>query len=229
MCSVSSSRGVSKRRAQDATARRPQVWAIIVGVGSPAHPMLKATTSREAVRQATSAFGWFSRTAGWDRNHLLLLTDFGGSDDPGTVRSPAPNITPLKKNLDWAFREWLKPRVKPDDVIVFYFAGQARSIAPSDPSSLPENYLLPSDARSESLASSGWSLDRALDFYAKQGKYQIVCWLGTSFTIRAGARWGEWSELRHGCTEPRLAPSPCAVAGCDSMAGVRRHPDDRTG
>ena len=177
-------------RAQDATARRPQVWAIIVGVGSPAHPMLKATTSREAVRQATAAFGWFSRTAGWDRNHLLLLTDFGGSVDPGTVRSPAPNITPLKKNLDWAFREWLKPRVKPDDVIVFYFAGQARSIAPSDPSSLPENYLLPSDARSESLASSGWSLDRALDFYAKQGKYQIVCWLGTSLRSEPRADGG---------------------------------------
>ncbi len=167
-------------RAQDAVARRPQVWAIIVGVGSPAHPMLKATTSRDAVREATSAFGWFSRTAGWDRNHLLLLTDFGGSDDPGTVRSPARNITPLKKNLDWAFREWLKPRAKPDDVIVFYFAGPARSVPPKDSSTLPENYLLPSDARSESLASSGWSLDKALDVYAKQAKFQIVCWLATS-------------------------------------------------
>jgi WD40 repeat protein len=152
----------------------------VVGVSNPADPKLKATSSRDAVRQASSAFAWFSQTAGWDRNHLLLLTDSGGSDDPGTVRSPAPNITPLKKNLDWAFREWLKRRAQPDDVIVFYFAGQARSVAPKSGSFFPENYLLPSDALSDNLSNSGWSLDKALDEYAKQAKYQIVCWLATS-------------------------------------------------
>jgi hypothetical protein len=167
-------------RAQAAPGRRPQVWAIIVGVSSAADPKLKATSSRNAVQLASSTFAWFSQTAGWDRNHLLLLTDFGGSDDPGTVRSPAPNIAPLKKNLDWAFRDWLKRRAQPDDVIVFYFAGPARSVASKGDSSSPENYLLPTDALADNLTSSGWSLDRALDDYAKQAKYQIVCWLATS-------------------------------------------------
>jgi WD40 repeat protein len=170
-------------RAQTAGARstrRPDVWAIIVGVGSPLDPKLKAQSSRDAVPQALRLLGWFGRTAGWDRRNLLLLTDFGGSNDPGTVESPAPNITPTKKNLDWAFREWLKPRAKPDDLIVFYFAGQARSLAPKNAAVSPEYHLLPNDALSENLAASGWSLDRALDVYAKQAKYHIVCWLGTT-------------------------------------------------
>ena len=58
----------------------------------------------------SSVLTWFSGTAGWDRSHLLLLTDFGGNDDPGLPQSPAPNITPTRKNLDWAFRTWLAPR-----------------------------------------------------------------------------------------------------------------------
>ncbi len=179
----------------ESSTRRPQVWAIIVGVGSPVDPKLKALSSRDAVPQAFNVLGWFSGTAGWDRSHLLLLTDFGGSDDPGTVQSPAPNIKPIKKNLDWAFREWLKPRVKPDDVIVFYFAGQARSEAPKAPAVFPEYYLLPSDALSDSLATTGWSLDRALDVYAKQAKYQIICWLGTALRSEPVAGGGNVRSL----------------------------------
>ena len=70
-------------------------------------PVCARNTARDAVPQALRLLGWFGRTAGWDRRNLLLLTDFGGSNDPGTVESPAPNITPTKKNLDWAFRDKL--------------------------------------------------------------------------------------------------------------------------
>ena len=131
--------------------RRPQLWAIVVGVGNPIDPVVRAQSSRESVRQAFNVLGWFSGPAGWDRSHLLLLTDFGGNDEHGTVQSPAPNITPTKNNLDWAFRQWLAPRAKPGDVIVFYFAGQARAVAPPSPSPHAEYYLLPTDVLSDSL------------------------------------------------------------------------------
>ncbi len=50
--------------------------------------------------------------------------------------------------------------------------------------SSPEYYLLPTDVHVDNLPSSGWSLDRALDGFAKQGKNQIVCWLGTSLQVQ---------------------------------------------
>ncbi len=106
--------------------RRPrQVWAIIVGVGTTLDPKTRAQSSREPVQQALSVLAWLSGTAGWDRNHLLLLTDLGGNPDPGLPRNPAPNITPTRKNLDWAFQKWLASKAQPGDLVVFYFAGQA--------------------------------------------------------------------------------------------------------
>lgn len=173
-----------------ALARRPQLWAIIVGVGSPLDPKVRAQSRREAVQQAFNVLRWFSGTAGWDRSHLLLLTDFGGNDDPGLPQSPSPNITPSKKNLDWAFQTWLASKAQPGDVIVFYFAGQSRALVAGDPSVSPDYYLLPSDVLSVNLPVRGWALDRALDGYARQGKFQVVCWLGTALQVQQAAGGG---------------------------------------
>ena len=178
-----------------AAARTPQLWAIVVGVSGSSDPKLRLQGHPEVMRQAFNVFGWLNRTAGWDRSHLLLLTDFGGSDDPGTVQSPAPNITPTKKNLDWAFRDWLKARARPDDVIVFYFAGQARSVPQKSPTAVPEYYLISSDAHSESLATSGWSLDKGLDLHARQTKDQMICWLATTLRSEPTFRGGETRGL----------------------------------
>jgi WD40 repeat protein len=159
---------------------RPQLWAIVVGVGNPLDVKIRAQSSREAAQQSLAVQRWITGPAGWDRTHVLQLTDLAGNDDPGTVESPAPNIKPTKQNLDWAFREWLAPRAKAGDVIVFYYAGQSRSVPKGNPTAGPQYYLLPSDVLSENLSVRGWSLENALDGYAKQGKYQIVCWLGTA-------------------------------------------------
>src|SRR5579875_582006 len=164
-------------------ARRLQVWAIVVGVGSPLDPKVRARSSREAVPQALNVLRWLSGTAGWDRSHVLLLTDFGGSEDPGSPQSPAPNIAASRRNMDWAFRRWLPARARPGDLIVFYFAGQARAAIPADASLPPEYYLLPSDATVDNLPARGWSLDRALDRLARSGPFQVVCWLGTTMQV----------------------------------------------
>lgn len=171
-----------------AAPRPRQIWAVIVGVGTPLDPKARAQGSLEPVQQALSVLAWLSGTAGWDRSHLLLLTDLGGNPDPGSPRNPAPNITPTRRNLDWAFRTWLASHVQPGDVILFYFAGQARAQTRTAPMSSPEYYFLPTDGFVDNLPSTGWSLDRALDGLAKQGKYQIVCWLGTTLQVQqAGA------------------------------------------
>jgi len=170
--------------------RRPQIWAIIVGVGNPLDPKIRAQSSRETVQQASDVLRWFTGVAGWDRRNLLLLTDFGGNANPGLPQSPAPNITPSKQNLDWAFREWLAPRAQPGDIIIFYFAGQARAVVPAGAPVFPEYFLVPTDVLADNLSVRGWSLDRALDRYAKQGKFQIVCWLGTTLQVHQAAIGG---------------------------------------
>src|SRR5271157_1569697 len=166
-----------------APVRTRQLWAIIVGVGSPLDPRARAQSSGEVVQQAFNVLKWLNGTAGWNRSHLLLLTDLDGSADPGSLRSPASNITPTRKNLDWAFRQWLPARAQAGDLVVFYFAGQARAVTGGDPLAPPEYYLLPSDVLLDNLPARGWSLDGALDETARQGKYQIVCWLGTTLQL----------------------------------------------
>jgi WD40 repeat protein/uncharacterized caspase-like protein len=160
--------------------RGAQVWAIVVGAGNPVDGKVGTQSSRDASRHAFSVLGWLTGPAGWPRSHVLFLTDVGGIRDPGTVLSPAPNIMPTKKNLDWAFREWLAPKAKAGDVIVFYFAGQSQLIPPVGKADVAQYHLLPSGAYAEPPAAQGWSLDRVLDPYARQGKFQIVCWLGTA-------------------------------------------------
>jgi WD40 repeat protein len=139
------------------------------------------------VAQALNVLRWLSGTAGWDRSHALLLTDLGGNEDPGSPRSPAPNIAANKKNLDWAFQRWLPARARPGDLIVFYFAGQARAAIPADPSLSPEYYLLPSDATVDNLPARGWSLDQALDRLARSSSFRMVCWLGTTMQAEPAA------------------------------------------
>src|SRR5271157_2872110 len=170
--------------------KRPrQLWAIIVGVGAPHDPGAKAQIDPEAVHQALSVLAWLGGTAGWERSHLLLLTDLGGNENPGTSRRLAPNISPSRKNLDWAFHQWLASRAQPGDIIVFYFAGPSRALVPTSPLAVPEYFLLPTDVLVGDLAARGWSLDRALDGFAQQGKYQIVCWLATA--LQAGQAEGD--------------------------------------
>src|SRR5262245_41416684 len=136
-------------------ARPPEVWAIIIGVGNYLNPGIP--DSPTAVRDAGSVRQWIQR-AGWDERNQLLLRDFGSSD-PGEPDSPAPQILPLRRNLDWAVQKWLLGRAKPGDLVVFYFAGRTRAVVkPQGPQLDPrvDTYLLPIDA-AETPELTGWS------------------------------------------------------------------------
>jgi WD40 repeat protein/uncharacterized caspase-like protein len=157
---------------------RPRVWAIVIGIGRYSQPAIPSC--RTAVRDAFEVLQWLRR-AGWDERQQLLLRDLGAAD-PGEPDAPAPNILPLKQNLDWAFREWLFPRAKPGDLVVIYFAGRGRAIVkPQGPRVEPrvDYYLLPTDTIAGDIELRGWSLDRAVDSCVRR-KLQVVCWLATS-------------------------------------------------
>ena len=193
--------------------------------GQPGRPQDSGSEQPRSRRSRRSAF-WVGSVgpAGWDRSHLLLLTDFGGSDDPGTVQSPAPNITPTKKNLDWAFREWLAPRAKPGDVIVFYFAGQSRSVASAGPlRPSPEYYLLPTDVHLREPAVPGLVARQGTRWYTpSKGSIKSSAGWATAIRPEPAAAREKVSAHRQRRTQPRLASPPRALAGRDRLAGVRR-------
>ena len=167
-----------------APTRAPELWAIVVGVDDYDDPAIGDLQTSS--RQTTAMLQWLRATAGWNRAHLLLLSDLG-AHDPGSAEKPATNILPTRKNLDWAFKVWLKPKAQSGDLIVFYFAGKAKGLAQPEGEfnePVPHYYLLPRDANPTSLKATGWELDEALDDFAVQGKFQIVCWLGTSLPPR---------------------------------------------
>ena len=169
--------------AQDAPTafRQPRLWAIVVGINSQIDPGIPK--SRTSVRQAEDVINWLKTTAGWDAGHLLLLKD-GGADNPGDPAAPAPSLRPSRKNLDWAFQVWLKEKQpRPDDVILVFYAGRSVALASPGGGATPpglQYMFLPDDAFLASAAQTGWSLDNAIDPYARRGQFRIVCWLGTN-------------------------------------------------
>ena len=161
---------------------RPEIWTIVVGVDKYEH--IPSPAPPTAVRGANQIRQWM-RQAGWDARHQLLLSDFGARD-PGRPDEPASNILPRKGNLDWAFRQWLFSRAKPGDLVVFYFAGQARAVVTPQGARVDprvDYYVLPADAAADTVEKTGWSLDRAIDECARR-ELQVVCWLATSIGDR---------------------------------------------
>jgi WD40 repeat protein/uncharacterized caspase-like protein len=158
-------------------ARPPEVWAIVVGIGDYANPAIP--DGRSSVRDAQAVRRWMQR-AGWDNRHQLLLSDFG-SAEPGTPAAPAANILPSRQNLGWAFERWiLENRAQAGDLVVFYFAGESRSVARRQGTQLDvRHYLLPQDAEPEQLEQTGWSLEEAVDRCVRE-KLRVVCWLATA-------------------------------------------------
>src|SRR4051794_3122509 len=87
-----------------APGRRPQLWAVVVGVENYDDPAIP--DARSAARDAGTVLGWLLEDGGWERNHVLYLAD-RGSRNPGRADAPRPNILPTRANLEWAFGTWL--------------------------------------------------------------------------------------------------------------------------
>ena len=165
--------------ADDPPGRRPEVWAVAVGVDRYEDGLIPACGG--SGRDARAVAEWFERTAGWKRSHVLRMDDLG-REQPGAPDDPAAYLRPTRANLDWAVVDWLGRRVKPGDVVVIYFAGQAVAKAPRAGDSSGRAYLLPIDARGGDVRATGWAPEEALDrakwLAEKQAK--VVLWLDTS-------------------------------------------------
>ena len=171
--------GALRAQATTRNARKPQVWAIVVGIDDYNDPLIP--DSRTDTRDAASIRNWFLALGGLGRDHVLYCSDLG-TRQPGAVDSPRPNIFPSADNLDWAFQKWLPNRARSGDLVVFYYAGRVASLGSTPNIPRTDFVLLPPDALNNNPAATGWSLERALDRFVldTSGKCQIVCWLATT-------------------------------------------------
>jgi len=161
--------------------RSPQVWVIAIGIDQYQDDAIPPS---RGARDARAVAQWFAKTAGWNRDNVLLLDD-NGDVDPGLSGAEAVDLLPTKANLGWAFRTWLAGRVHDDDVIVVFYAGHAAALPPQEADDRETGHparalLLPIDARFSQCERTGWRLDEALDRWASSGRNLIVCWLDTS-------------------------------------------------
>ena len=84
-----------------------------------------------AIRDARSLAAWFAEGAGWGSSNVLVLRD-GGNPTHGRAVDRSADLAPSRINLNWAVKEWVPQRVKPGDLVVLYFAGQAASTPARD-------------------------------------------------------------------------------------------------
>lgn len=172
----------------------PQVWAVVIGVDGYEDRRIPACSS--AVHDARAVLKWLVGTAGWSRRNVLLMHD-GAPEQHGHPRDEIEELKVTRDNLDWAVTRWLKARLRPDDVAVIYFAGQAIGLPPevgSPEGAAGRAYLLPIGARIDNLDRTGWSLDSALDELAarppgagagsQRPDATVVCLLDTSLAGR---------------------------------------------
>ena len=171
--------GSMPTRAAAEPAAKPKVWAIAVGIDRYEDALLPGC--KGAVRDARAVADWFARQAGWGEKNVLRMDNLG-LKKPEAPAAEVRNLLPTRANLDWAVVEWLGHRVKPNDVVVIYFAGQATAKAPRPGATAGRAYLLPVDARGGDVDATGWSLDDALDRARglAEKKARVVIWLDTS-------------------------------------------------
>src|SRR5512135_3606099 len=171
--------GVRARKAS-AESNGPRVWVVAIGIDQYGDDAI--SSCHGAAHDARAVGEWFATTAGWGVRNVLRLDDLG-QPKPGPDPEQVMDLLPTRANLEWAFQVWLGTRVKPDDLVVVMFAGQAVALPPG-PNDLPgspgRHYLLPSDARAAQWDKTGWRLDEAIDEIAARGNNPIVCWLDTS-------------------------------------------------
>ncbi len=160
-------------------SRAPKVWAVLVGIDAYEDPELPACSG--AAMDARALRKWLVETAKWETSQVLLM-DGSSQRNHGPKEQQLESLRPTRANLDWAVKEWLAHRVKPGDVIQIYFAGQAVGAREGDPQS--RDQLLPIDARSRSLDTSGWPIQEVIEGIASRGENPILLWLDTSLAGR---------------------------------------------
>lgn len=154
-------------------------WAVIVGISNYADS--RVPSLRYGASDARAFYDW-------------TVHPSGGKYAPARVKLLL-NKQATCENIKDALFVWLK-RALSEDMIIIYFAGHGSPESPGSPDNL---FLLPYDARYDSLSTTGfpmWDIETALKRYIKAKKVVVIAdachsgGVGHSFDIARRANRG---------------------------------------
>ena len=143
--------------APPATAASVQYWAVVVGVSEYADTGIPSL--RYATADARAMYDW-------------LVSPNGGRYAPSRVKLLLDREA-TGVNIRDALFNWLRQAIE-EDVVLIYFAGHGSPDSPDTPNNL---YLVPYDARYQSIASTGfpmWDIETALRRFIKAKRVIVV-------------------------------------------------------
>ncbi len=166
-------RGAAPPPAPPAPSR--ERWAVVIGVGryaSTAIPKLRYT-----VPDADAVYDTLVGTAGFKKEHVLLLTD-------------TSERKPTLRNIKWALGTFLARSAGKDDTVFIFFAGHG---APEvDPRGVERDglakYLIPSDADPDDLYSTALPMDELQTVFARIEAERVVAFIDACYSGAAGGR-----------------------------------------
>jgi uncharacterized caspase-like protein len=143
--------------APPAAAASVQYWAVVVGVSEYADTGIPSL--RYATADARAMYDW-------------LVSPNGGRYAPSRVKLLLDREA-TAVNIRDALFNWLRQAIE-EDVVLIYFAGHGSPDSPDTPNNL---YLVPYDARYQSIASTGfpmWDIETALKRFIKAKRVIVV-------------------------------------------------------
>lgn len=158
-------------------------WAVVVGVGK--HESREVPGLRYTVADAESVYQALIGRAGFQKDHVLLLTD-------KTERKPT------LRNIRWALGTFLSRSAQKDDTVLIFFAGHG---APEvDPRGIERDglakYLIPIDVDPDDLYSSALPMDELQTIFGRIEAERVVAFLDTCYSGAAGGRTFQSKKTR---------------------------------
>jgi hypothetical protein len=153
----------------------PRRWAVVIGIGSyesAAIPKLRYT-----VPDAEAMYNMLTGPAGFQKDHVLLLTD-------KTERKPT------LRNLRWALGTFLARSAGKDDTVLIYFAGHGApevDLRGQDRDGLAK-YLIPADADADDLYASALPMDELQTIFGRIEAERVVVFVDACYSGAAGGR-----------------------------------------
>jgi uncharacterized caspase-like protein len=176
-------RTVTLASAATATAPAPapeparEAWAVVIGVGR--YDNLGIPYLKYSVPDAEAVYDVLTTTAGFQKDHVLLLTD-------------RAERKPTLRNVKYALGTFLARSARRDDTVIVFFAGHG---APEvDPRGIERDglakYLIPSDADPDDLFSTALPMDDLQTIFGRIEAERVVMFLDACYSGAAAGPGG---------------------------------------
>jgi hypothetical protein len=157
------------------TPRVADRWAVVIGVSE--YDSRQIPRLRYAARDADAMYEFLTKSAGYAKDHVLLLTD-------------TSQTRPTLRNIKRALGDFLARRAGRDDMVLIYFAGHGApevDVAGAESDGLSK-YLVPQDGDPDSLYTSALPMDEIQRIFGRIQAERILLLLDTCYSGTAGGR-----------------------------------------